>query len=173
MFVTCGDHRRISPITESWSGRLVIMWSRIVSRSFDRDPTVVLGAARAASNRTGHLWLAFAGIERQHFPWHARNTCAASRRSRGDETGRWLAGAVGDLCGQCGDRLTRVRWGGQAWAGLPLVVTGSSWPVRGRMQVWCWSPMPGTPRCCCVRVCQSPVLIWAPAGGSPFPVVSE
>jgi hypothetical protein len=69
------------------------------------------------------------------------------------------------------DQLTRVGWGGQAWAGVPLVVTGSSWPVRGRMQVWCWSPMPGAPRCCCVRVCQSPVLIWAPAGGSPFPVV--
>ena len=52
-----------------------------------------------------------------------------------------------------------------------LIPPGSSWPVRGRMQVWCWSPMPGTPRCCCVRVCQSPVLMWAPAGGSPFPVV--
>ncbi len=71
------------------------------------------------------------------------------------------------------DQLPRAGWGGQAWAGVPLVVTGSSWPVRGRMQVWCWGPMPGTPRCCCVRACQSPVLIWAPAGGSPFPVVSE
>jgi hypothetical protein len=38
----------------------------------DRGLTVVLAGARAASSRTGHLWLAFAGIERQHFPWHAR-----------------------------------------------------------------------------------------------------
>ncbi len=29
--------------------------------------------------------------------------------------------------------------------------------------------MPGNPRCCCVRVCQSPVLTGALAGGAPYP----
>ena len=29
--------------------------------------------------------------------------------------------------------------------------------------------MPGNPRCCCVRVCQSPVLTGALAGGVPCP----
>ena len=29
--------------------------------------------------------------------------------------------------------------------------------------------MPGNPRCCCVRVCQSPVLTGALAGGVPYP----
>jgi hypothetical protein len=30
--------------------------------------------------------------------------------------------------------------------------------------------MLGNPRCCCVRVCQSPVLAGALAGGAPCPV---
>ena len=29
--------------------------------------------------------------------------------------------------------------------------------------------MPGNPRCCCVRECQSPVLTGALAGGAPYP----
>ena len=29
------------------------------------------------------------------------------------------------------------------------------------------APLPGNPRCCCVRVCQSPVLTGALAGGVP------
>jgi hypothetical protein len=64
--VGCVDHRA------PWAEQLVIIWSRLVSRSLDRGLTVIPVAARAASSRTGHLWLAFAGIERQHFPWHAR-----------------------------------------------------------------------------------------------------
>jgi hypothetical protein len=30
------------------------------------------GRRHRSPSRTGHLWLAFADIERQHFPWHAR-----------------------------------------------------------------------------------------------------
>jgi hypothetical protein len=30
--------------------------------------------------------------------------------------------------------------------------------------------LPGNPRCCCVRVCQSPVLTGALAGGAPVPI---
>jgi hypothetical protein len=48
--------------------------------------------------------------------------------------------------------------------GVPSVVTVCLWTVRGRELDWCWSPLPGNPRCCCVRVCQSPVLIRGPGG---------
>ena len=40
----------------------------------------------------------------------------------------------------------------------PPVVTADLWTVRGRVRNWCWGSLPGNPRCCCVRVCQSPVL---------------
>src|SRR4029077_11765353 len=33
-----------------------------------------------------------------------------------------------------------------------------AWTVRGRQLDWRERPFPGNPRCCCVRVCQSPVL---------------
>jgi hypothetical protein len=56
-------------------------------------------------------------------------------------------------------RLTGDVRAGQAWAGVPPAVTDCPWSVRGRVLDWCWSPVSGTPRCCCVRVCQSPVLI--------------
>ena len=65
--------------------------------------------------------------------WHARNTCAASRRSRGDETGRWSAGAVGDLCGLGGDRLTRVAWSDR----LGLACRLSSPVPRGPLEAVC------------------------------------
>src|SRR5271165_126551 len=45
-----------------------------------------------------------------------------------------------------------------SFGGVPPVVAVCSWTVRGRYRDWCWGPMPGNPRCCCVRVCQSPVL---------------
>ena len=54
--------------------------------------------------------------------------------------------------------------------GVPPVVTDCLWTVRGRELDWCRSPVPGNPRCCCVRVCQSPVLIRGPGGRrAPFP----
>jgi hypothetical protein len=43
--------------------------------------------------------------------------------------------------------------------GMPAAVAVTVWTVRGRSKEWRWSPMPGTPRCRCVRACQSPVLI--------------
>src|SRR6266487_801401 len=46
--------------------------------------------------------------------------------------------------------------------GVPAAVAVTVWTVRGRSKEWRWSPMPGTPRCRCVRVCQSPVLIRGP-----------
>ena len=47
-------------------------------------------------------------------------------------------------------------------SGVPAAVAVTVWTVRGRSKEWRWSPMPGTPRCRCVRVCQSPVLIRGP-----------
>ena len=41
---------------------------------------------------------------------------------------------------------------------VPSVVAVSAWTDRGRVLDWRESPFPGNPRCCCVRVCQSPVL---------------
>jgi hypothetical protein len=54
---------------------------------------------------------------------------------------------------------------------VPSVVAGCAWTVRGRKLDWRRSPLPGNPRCCCVRVCQSPVLIWGSGGrrGCPCP----
>ncbi len=46
--------------------------------------------------------------------------------------------------------------------GVPAAVAVTAWTVRGRSKEWRWSPLPGTPRCRCVRVCQSPVLIRGP-----------
>ena len=46
--------------------------------------------------------------------------------------------------------------------GVPAAVAVTVWTVRGRSKEWRWSPLPGTPRCRCVRVCQSPVLIRGP-----------
>src|ERR1017187_1594425 len=40
----------------------------------------------------------------------------------------------------------------------PSVVAVCAWAVRGRQLDWRRSLLPGNPRCCCVRVCQSPVL---------------
>ena len=40
----------------------------------------------------------------------------------------------------------------------PPVVTADLRAVGGRVRNWCWGSLPGNPRCCCVRVCQSPVL---------------
>src|SRR5262245_55177795 len=46
--------------------------------------------------------------------------------------------------------------------GVPAAGDVSVWNERGVREEWRWSPMPGTPRCRCVRVCQSPVLIRGP-----------
>jgi hypothetical protein len=54
--------------------------------------------------------------------------------------------------------------------GAPPAVTVRSWTVRGRISDWCWSSLPGNPRCRCVRVCQSPVLTGALAGGVLVPI---
>src|SRR5262249_3883490 len=53
----------------------------------------------------------------------------------------------------------RAGWKVHCGAGVPSAVTVSAWTACGRVLGWCWSPLPGNPRCCCVRVCQSPVLI--------------
>ena len=55
-------------------------------------------------------------------------------------------------------------------AGVPFVVAVLLWTVRGRVRDWRWSPLPGNPRCCCVRVCQSAVLTGALAGGALVPI---
>ena len=57
-------------------------------------------------------------------------------------------------------------------AGVPLAVADWAWLVRDRPKDWRWSPLPGTPRCRCVRVCQSPVLIRGPGQFSCQPGVA-
>src|SRR6266498_4720898 len=59
----------------------------------------------------------------------------------------------------------------QAWAGASPAVTDGLWSVRGRVLDWLLEPLPGTPRCCCVRVCQSRVLILGLRRRLAFPVV--
>ncbi len=52
------------------------------------------------------------------------------------------------------------RLGGRCTVVLaPSAVTDRLWTVGGRELDCCRSPCRGDPRCCCVRVCQSPVLI--------------
>src|SRR6266545_3169518 len=66
-----------------------------------------------------------------------------------------------------GFRDVRAAAGGVEGAQLscvPSVVAGWLWSVRGRVLDWRRSLLPGNPRCCCVRVCQSPVLIWGSGG---------
>ena len=67
-------------------------------------------------------------------------------------------------------------------SGVPAAVAVTVWTVRGRSKEWRWSPLPGTPRCRCVRVCQSPVLIRGPGrrrarsdplGGLPLQEVAD
>jgi hypothetical protein len=48
---------------------------------------------------------------------------------------------------------------------MESAVTDRVWSARGRQLDWCQGPLPGNPRCC-VRVCQSPVLTGALAGGA-------
>ena len=66
--------------------------------------------------------------------------------------------------------LAGVRWKVHSCAGVPPVVAGSPWTVRGRKLDWRWGPMPGNPRCCCVRVCQSPVLTRGSGGRRAVPI---
>ena len=42
--------------------------------------------------------------------------------------------------------VSQVGLGGEvhAGSGVPSVVTGSLWTVRGRNQVWCWDPRCGS-----------------------------
>ena len=61
----------------------------------------------------------------------------------------------------------RAGWKLHSCLGAPAVVTGWLWTVRGRELSRCRGPLPGNPRCCCVRVCQAPVLTRALAGGAP------
>ena len=89
--------------------------------------------------------------------------------------GKRVPRAVGGVRVVGGRCLRRGRWwmAGRrvgSFGGVPPVVTVCSWTVRGRYRDWCWSPLPGNPRCCCVRVCQSPVLTGALAGGAPVPI---
>ena len=49
-------------------------------------------------------------------------------------------------------RVRKVQDG----AGVPLVVAGKLWTVRGRHLDWREDPVAGHARCCCERVCQSP-----------------
>ena len=81
-------------------------------------------------------------------------------------------GGVRVVAGRClfRDRVVDGRADGTYFGGVPPVVTVGVWSVRGRSRDWCWSPLPGNPRCCCVRVCQSPVLTGALAGGAPVPI---
>jgi hypothetical protein len=82
-------------------------------------------------------------------PWDTKTgfwppaACAGLRCGRGLRRDRAAAGS-GGRCTVAGDG--------------PPVVTADLWTVRGRVRNWCWSSLPGNPRCCCVRVCQSPVL---------------
>jgi hypothetical protein len=107
--------------------------------------------------------LAFKGCNVSGF----RNSCATSWRCReARKLGPSRCGAVRVAGGRgfviIGQR--RAGWKVHSCAGVPSVVAGWLWSVRGRVLDWRWSPLPGNPRCCCVRVCQSPVLIWGSGG---------
>ena len=64
----------------------------------------------------------------------------------------------------------RAGWKVHSCAVVLPVVAVPTWTVRGRVSDWRWSPLAGNPRCCCVRVCQSPVLIRGPGRRCVFPV---
>src|SRR5579864_3027396 len=84
---------------------------------------------------------------------------------------RWPAEAGRRSGGLRGGLADAGRAEGQAWAGASPAVTDGLWSVRGRVLDWLLEPLPGTPRCCCVRVCQSPVLMLGLRGRLAFPVV--
>src|ERR1022692_4703934 len=66
--ITSGDRRGIVPINRFRGGAgLGSCDSLPALKSFDRRRALIPGADRVASSRTGHLWLSFDGIERQHF----------------------------------------------------------------------------------------------------------
>ena len=69
-----------------------------------------------------------------------------------------------------GDLAAAGGWKVHSRGDVPLVVTVCLWTAGGRVLDRCESPFPGNPRCCCVRVCQSPVLAGALAGGAPVPI---
>ncbi len=79
----------------------------------------------------------------------------------GTKTGFWPPAACAGLSWP-----GSLAWSGGGGSGIrctvagdgPPVVTADLWTVRGRVRNWCWSSLPGNPRCCCVRVCQAPVL---------------
>ena len=71
--------------------------------------------------------------------------------------------------GCCCDPAVAGRAEGAQWGDVPPVVAVLAWTVRGRHLDWRLSPLSGNPRCCRVRVCQSPVLAGALAGGAPVP----
>ena len=99
------------------------------------------------------------------------------RRWRGAAVGfenwvprRWCARIV---AGGGSPGVAGWRRGGRkvhSCAGVPSVVSVCLWTVRGRELDCCRSPLPGNPRCCCVRVCQSPVLMWGSGGRRACPI---
>jgi len=70
----------------------------------------------------------------------SRRRWATSWRDARDEIG----GALGSARGLRWFRLAAVRGKAHAEGGVPSVVAGRLWTVRGRCQVWCWGPRCGS-----------------------------
>jgi hypothetical protein len=118
--------------------------------------------------------LALAGFLAGYRGLTKEKSCSASRCCRGVmKLGpfRWVAGAGRGGLGFCGGP------GGGGRGGRCTVVAAcrlsslfTPGPFEAVKEFSCRDPLAGNHRCCCVRVCQSPVLAGVLAGGVPCPL---